>query len=359
MTLAEQLQQKFPDLGFQAEVSLAEFTTVRIGGPAEAFARIKKRDDLAAVAQYARRSGISLTILGWGANTLISDQGLRGIVIRNDTGDITVHETLPKTLPVAPKVTARWGTDDTQGTAKYDFEDLDFAEQNAPKVLVTMDSGVSLPLAINMLLSKGVTGLQWYARIPASVGGAIYNNIHGGTHFISEIIYAVYVITKEGEEKVLPVTELDAGYDYSRFHHSDEIIIAADFLLYKGDVEKAKKVAQEWAVRKKIQPQNSLGCVFQNISVEEQKRLELPTPSIGYIVEHVLELQGFSVGDAKVSPNHAAFIENVGSATAKDYLEVIKKIITTAQEKLGIQLQPEIFFLGFTREELDGIVKTN
>jgi UDP-N-acetylmuramate dehydrogenase len=359
MTLAEQLQQQFPNLGFQAEVSLAEFTTVRIGGPAEAFARIKNREDLGAVTKFARKNNIPLTILGWGANTLIADTGLRGIVIRNDTAEITVHDKLPAQMPQVPKVTARWGTDDSLGTAKYDFEDLDFTEQQAPKVLVTMDSGVSLPQAINVLLSKGVTGLQWYARIPASVGGAIYNNIHGGTHFISEILHTIYVITATGEEKMIPVTEFDAGYDFSRFHYSNETIISADFLLAKGDVEKAKKVAQEWAIRKKVQPQNSLGCVFQNIPVEEQQRLELPTPSIGYIIEHVLKLQGHRVGDAVISQNHAAFIENAGSATAADYLSVIRTIIAAAREKLGIQLQPEIFFLGFTREELDGIVKTN
>ena len=116
-------------------------------------------------------------------------------------------------------------------------------------------------------------------------------------------------------------------------------------------------MAQEWAVRKKIQPQNSLGCVFQNISPDEQKRLELPTPSIGYMVEHALNLQSLQKGDAVVSPKHAAFIENIGSATAADYLKIIRTIIDAAQEKLGIKLKPEIFFLGFTDQELAGITK--
>lgn len=355
MSLIDQLHQQFPHLNFAAEVSLAAYTTVRIGGPAEVFARIKTSSDLEAVAVYARKNQIPLTILGWGANTLIADRGLRGIVIRNDTSDITVHENIPEQVTAAPTVAARWKSDDSQGNAKYDFSDLDFSEKESPRAFVTLESGVSLPLAINVLLSKGITGLQWYARIPASIGGAIYNNIHGGTHFISEVLTAVHVITPDGTKKTIPVSELEVGYDYSRFHHSNEVIIAADFLLYKGDVVQARAVAQEWAQRKKIQPQNSLGCVFQNITREDQEKNQLPTPSIGYIVQHVLGLQGFSIGDAKVSTHHAAFIENVGHATAADYLTVIKTIITKTKEKLGIKLKPEIFFLGFTKDELTSI----
>jgi UDP-N-acetylenolpyruvoylglucosamine reductase len=75
-------------------------------------------------------------------------------------------------------------------------------------------------------------------------------------------------------------------------------------------------VAIEWAKRKQVQPQNSLGCIFQNISSEEQQKIGTPTPSIGYIIQHILKLQGYRVGNAQVSLQHAAFIENLGSATS-------------------------------------------
>lgn len=356
MSLFEELRQQFPLLPFEQNVALAPFTTVRIGGPAEVFIRIRKSADFVNLTKFCLQNHIPVTVIGWGANTLLADRGLPGLVIKNEASEITVHNSLPEKIYAPENVSARWSADDNQGTKKYDFADLDFAESQAEKVWVTLDSGVSLPQAINILLSQGITGLQWYSRIPASVGGAIYNNIHGGTHFISEVIQTVHVITPTGEEKTIPVTELEAGYDFSRFHHSQEIIVAADFLLFKGDVQKARQVANEWAVRKKIQPQNSLGCVFQNISAEDQARLNVPTPSIGYLIEHVLKLQNYRVGDAVVSPSHAAFIENVGSATAADYLAVIRKICTTAQEQLNLKLKPEIFFLGFTKAELEGIV---
>src|SRR5690606_24066479 len=118
----------------------------------------------------------------------------------------------------------------------------------------------------------------------------------------------------------------------------------------RGDVDRAKQVVIEWARRKAIQPQNSLGCVFQNLTPEQQQKLNLPTPSIGYLIEHVLQRKGFRIGDAMVSEKHCAFIENVGQATAKDYLEVINTLVNETKQKTGIQLKPEIFFLGFEKD---------
>lgn len=358
MTHFEQLQQAFPEIEFKANEPLAPFTTVKIGGPAEVFCLLTEEDQFAKVVQFAKQHKIPVTILGWGANSLISDEGLKGLVIKNSVQAITVH---PEETDVSQFKThttqPRWQAADTDSAPSYEFEDLDYQEDDKQRVLVTMSTGVSLPAAINNLLRQGITGLQWYSRIPATVGGAIYNNIHGGTHFIGEVVAQVKVVTPEGEIKTLKSSELDFEYDYSRFHTSNETIISVDFLLYKGDVEKAQQVSFEWAKRKAVQPQNSLGCIFQNLTEEDQQRLNLPTPSIGYLIQHVLHLQGFTIGDAQVSKKHAAFIENLGHATAKDYLNVIKEITSAAREKCNLELTPEIFFLGFTAEQLEGIVQ--
>jgi UDP-N-acetylmuramate dehydrogenase len=308
-----------------------------------------------------RRQNLPLTLLGWGANTLISDQGIKGLVLRNTSQNISILDVEGHTKhsfdqEEQEKITARWQSDSKQGTFTYEFKDLDYDESDAERVLVEMDSGVSLPYAINILIQQGITGLQWYSRIPATVGGAIYNNIHGGTHFISEVINFVTVIDETGNEKLLSKSELKAGYDVSRFHETKEIIVSAVFNLYLGDKEKAAQVAHEWAVRKSIQPQRSLGCVFQNISNEVKDKLGYPTSSVGYIVEHVLNKKGFQIGDAKISEKHGAFIENVGNASANDYLEVIRTVIQETKEKTGVTLKPEIFFLGFEPTDLVGIV---
>lgn len=361
LDLYTRLTQQFPHIEFKKQHPLAQHTTVKIGGPAEVFCATKTSKDFIDLVMFMRTNSLPLTLLGWGANTLISDAGIQGLVLKNMSQQIKIldaqHQESVTDTNQNENIAARWHSDTTQGTFTYEFKDLDYDESSLEKILVELDSGVSLPYAINTLINQGVTGLQWYSRIPATVGGAIYNNIHGGTHFISEVIVSVTVITPEGELKVIPKTELQAGYDMSRFHTTNETIVSAVFALYKGDKQKAQAVANEWAVRKSLQPAKSLGCVFQNISVQEKESLGYPTTSVGYIVEHILHKKGFQIGDAKVSEKHAAFIENIGAATARDYLEVIRTVIKETKEKTGVVLKPEIFFLGFEKSELTGITQ--
>jgi len=282
------------------------------------------------------------------------------LVIRNVAGEIKVldgEESVNKiNQREVEEIQARWEADSKQGTFKYEFKDLNYDESDKPRVLVEIDAGVSLNQAIVMLISQSITGLQWYARIPSTIGGAVYNNIHGGTHFLSEVIESVIVMDENGEVSELTKEAVNLGYDESRFHHSNEIILSAKFSLFKGDAQKAKYVVKEWSKRKSIQPANSLGCTFKNISNKEKEDLGYPTTSVGYIVEHILKLKGFSIGRASISEYHCAFIENKGHATSADYLNVIKTVIKKAKDKTGLIIVPEIFFLGFKKLELEGIV---
>jgi UDP-N-acetylmuramate dehydrogenase len=220
-----------------------------------------------------------------------------------------------------------------------------------------MDSGVDLPFAINYLIGKDITGLQWYAGIPGTIGGAIFNNIHGGTHFMSEILDKVKILDTNLEIIELSVKDLGMDYDKSRFHNSGEIILQGTFCLFKGDVEKAKFTATEWASRKKLQPRNSPGCAFANITQEQKESNKFPTTSVGYIVEHEIGLSGHKVGDAAISKDHHNFIVNEGSATAGDFLAILKEIHKRTKEKFGIELVPEIMLLGFDPEEIKEFTK--
>jgi UDP-N-acetylmuramate dehydrogenase len=346
----DELKQACPDTSFIENELLAHHTTVGVGGPAELFCTLRSREELIHVLQMALRLQVPTTLLGWGANTLIADRGINGLVIKNMANEVKVlSESASKSTPVT--INARWKAA-TADSKMPQFQELDYDESGAETILVNVDSGAALPVLIQQLVQQGLTGLQWFTKIPASLGGAIVNNIHGGTHYISEYIESVTVLNANGELQTLAADELEFGYDYSRFHHSGEYLITATLRLFRGDQARAQKVITDWSRQKQKQPPRSLGCIFQNISAEEQERLSLPTPSIGYIIDQKLELAGVKIGDAEISKQHAAFIVNTKAATAADYLALIKRIYTEVQEKLGISLKPEIFFKGFTSEEL-------
>lgn len=230
---------------------------------------------------------------------------------------------------------------------------MDYDESDRPRVLVTIESGADLLFVANRLMNEGITGFQWYAGIPGSVGGAVYNNIHGGSHFINETLVSVRVLGSDGIERQIFPQEGTFDYDKSRFHGTDEVILEATFRLFRGDVERARSVFSEWARRKALQPRNSPGCAFANISRETMERHAYPTTSVGYLVEHVLKMGDFRIGNAAISSAHRNFVVNLGGATAKDYLAVLEEIAKRARNELGIRLIPEIFFLGFSRAELE------
>ncbi len=336
-----------------ADEPLSKHSTVGIGGPADIFCTPKTKDQLIKIIKLSREMHLPITMLGWGANTLISDLGIRGVVIRNMAKDISIidnnkiHKQTNNRDLSGNFTQSRWEPFENEEVTKlYEFKDLDYDESKSDKITVIMDSGVDLPYAINYTISNKITGLQWYSRIPGTIGGSIFNNIHGGTHFISEVVNSVEIIDVNNNIVNLQKNDLNFDYDSSRFHTSREIILSVEFELFKGDAERAKHVAIEWAKRKAIQPSNSLGCVFKNLTADQKEQLGLPTTSFGYVIEHVLQMQGFRIGDAKISDKHKAFIENLGNATAKDYLAVIQSIQQKTIEKLGFKPELEIFLLG-------------
>ncbi len=332
---------------------LSSYTYLNIGGPADLLFETLSTKELLKALKYARKLRIPVTVLGSGSNVLISDKGIKGLVIVNRSNGIKILGSGNKIeLGKLKHPQYRWQSDKSVGSFKYEFKDLDYDESGYPRIKVRIDSGVCLGEAIDYLFKFGITGLQWFAGIPGTIGGAIFNNIHGGTHFISEVIHSVRVIDKKGDILTLNIKDLGVDYDKSRFQVTGEVILDVNFLLYKGDVDRAKFVRYEWEKRKSIQPRNSPGCAFQNLTQEQKEKLGIPTTSVGFLIEHVLKMTGFGVGDAVISENHHNFIINKGKATARDYLKVLKTIYSKAKKELGIELVPEIFLMGFSDDEI-------
>lgn len=349
-----QLTSTFPNLTFKRNYPLKMHTTVKIGGPAEVALIIKSEAELKSIVTFCIQQEIEFHILGWGANTLISDRGLSGLTIINQSIGIEVitDHTPPLTQNPLQLNQIRWDKNAREVVNNL----FNYHHELTPRVFVKISSGTPIPLAINKLFELDITGLEWFTRIPATIAGGIFNNIHGANHFIGEYIHSVEIINPEGQAQIIHNHELEFAYDYSRFHHSREIIISALFVLFKGHVAEAKQASRQWAIHKSNHPAKSLGCIFQNISELDQARLKLPSNSIGYLIDHELKLKGLRVGDAQVSNQHAAFIENIGNARSDDYLTIIRIIQKSAMEKWGLYLQPEIFFKGFTKAQLASIL---
>jgi UDP-N-acetylmuramate dehydrogenase len=354
------IQEQLPQNQLKTDHPLAPYTTLKIGGPADLLFMANTENELIQAVKLAQKHQIDWVILGWGSNVLISDQGFRGLVIRNQSKDIEIVGPAPKVKLHHVKSTEVDRHDFAIIHGKrypVKFDDLDYDETHLPTQLIKVSSGFSLGHLISWSLDHGLTGLQWFNRIPGTIGGAIFNNIHGGSHYFEEYLHQITILTHDGETKTLTPDQLGLGYDQTRFHHTKDTILNATLKLYQGDVDRAKHVAMEWAKRKAIQPSNSAGCTFKNISQQDRARLGYPTTSVGYIIEWILKYSDKQIGNAKISPRHHAFIENTGKATAKDVLQLIKDIIKKTKTKTGLTLKPEIFFIGFTDEQLKGVTR--
>jgi len=325
---------------------MAQHTTFGIGGPAEYFLIAKTTDDLIKAVKTAKQNHLPFIILGNASNVLVSDQGIKGLVIKNQTSQIKVlDQKIPQTE--SPPIPPRFKSLDK---SLQDIAQLEYDELKFPQVLVELDSGVLLPKAIFSLINQGITGLEWFAGIPATVGGATFINLHGGHKYFSDYLVNAKILTETNQIKTVPASYFQFGYDDSKLKTSQDIVLSVTLRLYRGPKNKALKIAKAWSLKKSHQPQRSAGCIFQNLSAPEQKKLDLPTPSIGYLMDKVLKLKGKTIGQARISPEHAGFIENLGQAKASHVIKLIQLMKQTAKQKLDLNLKLEIVLLGFTEK---------
>jgi UDP-N-acetylmuramate dehydrogenase len=332
--------QTFPS--FKTNEPLSRHTTLRVGGPARYFITATSTEQIEQAIKLSRQFEIPYFVLGWGSNLIVSDHGFPGLVIQNRAQSWRILEEEIASAASSGDTPRRF---ETLGEEYYTTRGLDYSDAEAPPVLVRVDSGAKIGPLMNALFREGLTGLQWFAGIPATVGGAIYMNMHGGPHFFGDLVAAALLfdgkVAREAEQSYFAF-----DYDYSVLHQTKETILRADLKLRRGDVARATQIAREWAARKSLQPQISAGCVFRNLNQEEQSRLQLPTSSLGYLIDHVLKLKGERRGDAIISPQHAAFIENLGNAKAAEVMALMALIQEKAKAELRLELVPEVELLG-------------
>jgi UDP-N-acetylmuramate dehydrogenase len=290
------------------DAPLAPLTTFKVGGPADWLLELHGGNELKQAAAIARQAGMPLIALGGGSNVLVSDAGVRGIVVRVHGGEVRTVD--------ASRVRA--------------------------------DAGVTINGLVRWTIGRGIAGLEAWAGTPGTVGGAVFGNAHFRGRLISELIDRVTLVTADGAVADLPVSEMEFGYDYSRLHRTREVVVSADFQVSSGDPAALRAVAREsLAFRKRTQPLESAsaGCIFQNPD-PARDRIPAGIPaSAGALVDRA-GLKGAREGAARVSPTHANFIVNEGGATAREIRLLIERCKTAVGTQFGVTLREEIVYLG-------------
>jgi UDP-N-acetylmuramate dehydrogenase len=291
----------------QQQVSLANYTTWRVGGPAEWLAEPNDAEQCLALLQWAQAEGLKTQVIGAGSNLLIADAGLPGL---------------------------------TLCLRRLQGSQLD-AESGQVKAL----AGEPLPTLARRAARLGLHGLEWAVGIPGTVGGAAAMNAGAQGGSTADCLTAVEVIDQSLKESLETTTTLsnpDLAYDYrhSLLQGSDHLVVSAQFQLEPGHDAKElmRKTSGNLSHRTTTQPYQwpSCGSVFRNPEPEKA----------GQLIEG-LRLKGRRIGGAEVSPVHANFIVNVGDATADDIRALIDLVQNEVERMHGITLHPEVKRLGF------------
>jgi UDP-N-acetylmuramate dehydrogenase len=233
------------------------------------------------------------------------------------------------------------------------MDEVELVAKGDVQGIVRAEAGAKTALLVSKTIKYGLAGLERFLGVPGTIGGAVYNNAHYLEDLLSAYIKRVEVIDEDGQVKWLKQADCDFGYDYSRFHNTNEVILQAEFLLPKGDVNQSKeKVKQATVYRAKTQPlgKPSSGCIFKNVANNPDLRQRFPqfaqrehVPT-GFLIDQA-GLKGAAEGDIEVSHKHAAFFVNQGQGTAANVKKLIKRVQAKVEAEYGVRPEPEVFWL--------------
>ncbi len=280
---------------------MCNHTSFKVGGNADFFVECCSADCLSKLVCECNRVGLPYFIIGKGSNLLVSDSGIEGVVI-----------------------------------SLCGFDDISVSGQ-----MITVGAGVSLAQLCTFALENSLWGLEFAYGIPGSVGGALYMNAGAYGGEMSQVVLSATVMDKKGNIREVQLKDMCLGYRTSVFKTNGDIILSVKFGLEKGDKKEIKAKMDDFLGRRK-----------------DKQPLEYPSAGstfkrpVGYFAGALIEknnLKGVSVGGAKVSEKHAGFVINYDNATAKDIKVLMEKIKKTVRENDGVELEPEVIFVG--REE--------
>ena len=290
-------------LGLRRAVALADFTTWKVGGPAQWFAEPDTPEQLAQLLTWGQAEGLPCRVIGAGSNLLVSDDGLVGLTLCNRR--------------------------------------LQGAELERSSGLIEARAGEPIPTLARRAARAGLAGLEWSVGIPGTVGGAVVMNAGAQGGCTADGLESITVVDPAQPERPfqLRADALDFAYRHSRLQDDALVVLSARFRLTPGHDPGAvsRRTSANLHSRTSTQPyqQPSCGSVFRN---PEPRRA-------GQLIE-ALGLKGLSIGAAQVSPIHANFIVNTGQATAMEIDQLIREVQRRVEAAHGISLHPEVKRLG-------------
>lgn len=314
--------------------AMAIHTTFRIGGPADIYVRIDSEAEFLRLAEAARTEGLPLFILGGGANILVGDLGIRGVVA--DLGGLSGCRFMPRAHGISMHGITMGGTaDGGAGTTSAD---------GAAAGELVADAGITIDALCLEALARNLAGLEDFFGMPGTLGGAVFMNARCYDAEMSTRLAWVRYADRDGRIGRLKMNEGGWAYKKSPFQPGGRLegatVLGAAFSLREGD---ASKLGATMRARRADRASKghfrlpSAGSVFKN-----NRAFGRPT---GAILDS-LGFRGRRIGAAAVSGWHANIFVNEGGASAADMRALIELAQRSAKESLGIALEPEVLFVG-------------
>ena len=288
------IQENFP--GIKLDEDLFKYSTFQIGGPADYFYKLNKTEDLKLLIDFAKTNHIDIFVFGGGSNILFDDNGFRGLVIKIETENIAVD-------------------------GEY----------------ITADAGIMISKLIKYSIEHDLIGLEKWVGLPGTVGGAVRGNAGcNGLETLEIFEKALLLNPKTGEIREEKADYFDFSYRHSKLKETQEIVLNATFKLKHKDVsdEEQKEIMDE--IRKfRLTKQpfgKTTGSFFKN---------PFPDKPAGMLIDQA-GLKGKTIGKAQISEKHANFFLNLGGATSKEIIELVKLAKREVKAKFDIDLEEEV-----------------
>lgn len=283
---------------------LARYTAARLGGPADwLYIARDSAEELVSVVSAAWEQGVPVRLLGGGANILVSDRGIRGLVVINDVTELT------------------------------------FGDWHEGRNL-SATSGVGLTILARKCQSHGLSGMEWAVSVPGTVGGAVVNNAGAHGSDMAAVVRDVVLFEAARGVQILSLDELAYDYRYSSLKARTDrrfIVLMATFALSKADPPQIKAQMDRFIEhRRRTQPPGaSLGSIFKNP----------PGDYAGRLIDAV-GLKGYAIGGVQVSPVHANFFMSGETGTASEYYALIRHVRDHVLRETGVELELEVEIVG-------------